>query len=227
MSRKKGPALYELIASNNPAGKPVSPKSAVNQSEEEILAHNVLTPGRSIRISIGTIGVIVAISIALIVISYTMGFQRGSAIAREDYGNRLFEEVTTPRMAEMESASVAVPVPVTSPHQPAAQLAPSGWGSIASDPRVKGLNYFTLIQTTQEGAMQLAVFCREKGLETYAFSGNNTRLYRVIAFPGSVDRNDAVASDVRSKIYAIGAEWATTKNGRGSDLKDAYQSLYK
>ena len=36
---------------------------------------------------------------------------------------------------------------------------------------------------------------------------------------------DAVAADVRSKIYAIGQEW--TNEGRGSDLKDAYQSLYK
>lgn len=227
MSRKKGPALYELLSTNKPAGKPVSPNTTIEQSEEEILAHNVLTPGRSIRVSIGTVGVIVAISVALIVISYTMGFQRASAIAREDYGNRLFEEVTTPQLAEVERATVKARVPASVPQQPEVQPASSGWGPIASDPRVKGLNYFTLIQTTQEGAMQLALFCREKGLETYAFSGNNTRLYRVIAFPGSVDRNDAVATDVRSMIYAIGAEWATTKNGRGSDLKDAYQSLYK
>jgi hypothetical protein len=227
MSRKKGPALYELISSNKPAGKPVSPKSPVDRSEEEILAHNVLTPGRSVRVSIGTIGVVIAISIALIVISYTMGFRRGSAIAREDYGSRLFEEVVNPQLAEVNSNNSVAVESVTTTHRPMVQPALSAWGPITSDPRAKGLNYFTLIQTTQVGAMQLAVFCREKGLETYAFSGNNTRLYRVIAFPGSVDPNDAVASEVRSSIYAIGAEWANTKDGRGSDLKDAYQSLYK
>jgi hypothetical protein len=191
------------------------------------LEHNVLTPGRSIRVSIGTIGVIVAVSIALIVISYTMGFRRGSDIAREDYGNRLFEEVTTTRLTEAEPMGNRVLSTVRAPNTPLATKVPARWGPILSDPRVKGTNYFTLIQTSKDGAVQLASFCREKGLETYAFSGDNTRLYRVIAFPGSVDRNDAVAKDVQARIYAIGAEWANTKEGRTSDLKDAYQSLYK
>jgi hypothetical protein len=177
--------------------------------------------------SIGTIGVILAISIALIVISYTMGFRRGSAIAREDYGNRLFEEVDTPRQLKVGTPSKVAKAPVAPQKQPKESITPSEWKPILSDPRVKGYNYFTLIQTSQEGAMQLAVFCREKGLETYAISGNNTRLYRVIAFPGSTNRNDAVAIDVRSRIYAIGTEWAKTTNGRGSDLKDTYQSLCK
>ena len=74
--------------------------------------------------------------------------------------------------------------------------------------------------------MQLATFCMAKGLETYAISGNNTRLYRVIALPGSIDRNDAVATELRSKIYAIEQQWTNTNEGRGSDLKDAYQSLH-
>jgi hypothetical protein len=106
-------------------------------------------------------------------------------------------------------------------------VAPTGWGPLTSDPRVGGKNYFTLIQTTKDGAVQLATFCREKGLETYAISGNNTRLYRVIALPGSVDPKDAVATNVRSKIYAIGQQWANTNAGRGSDLKDTLQYLYK
>jgi len=174
--------------------------------------------------SVGTIGVILAVGIALIVISYTMGFQRGSIIAREDYGNRLFEEVTD---STSTSAAIRQKPARTPQKQPSAQNTGTGWGPITSDPRVVGKNYFTLIQTTKEGAIQLATFCRENGLETYAISGNNTRLYRVIALPGSVDRNDAVASEIRSKIYAIGQQWATTNAGRGSDLKDAYQSLYK
>jgi hypothetical protein len=228
MSRKKGPALYELIKSSKPVGRPIGrERNQDDQYTDEHLERNVLTPGRSVRMSIGTIGVILAMSIALIVISYTMGFRRGSAIAREDYGNRLFEEVDTPRQIKVDTSSKVVKVPVAPQKQPKASVAPSGWGPILSDPRVKGYNYFGLIQTFQEGAMQLAVYCREKGLETYAISVNNTRLYRVIAFPGSMNSNDAVAEDVRSKIYAIGAEWAKTKNGRGTDLKDTYQILYK
>ena len=225
MNRKKGPALYELISSNKPLGrKRKSEKESDSYSDEDNLAHNVLTPGRSIRMSIGSIGVIVAICIALIVISYTMGFRRGSDIAREDYGNRLFEEVTVTPPSQPTTNTNALNLPHK---QPSPRVSPTGWGRITSDPRVAGKNYFTLIQTTKDGAVQLATFCREKGLETYAISGNNTRLYHVIALPGSVDPKDAVATDVRSKIFAIGQQWANTNAGRGSDLKDTYQSLYR
>jgi len=228
MSRKKGPALYELISGNKPLHKPKLKQSSVPANDEEVnLDHNVLTPGSSIRISIGSIGVIAAVCIALIVISYTMGFRRGSDIAREDYGKRLFEEVTETQSNGLVEV-LLTPSPALTPRiKPHAEGTGSSWGAIMSDLRVSGNNYFTLIQTTKEGAVQLATFCREKGLETYAISGNNTRLYRVIALPGSANRNDADAADVRSNIYAIGQQWSKTNEGRGSDLKDAYQLLYK
>ena len=226
MNRKKGPALYELILANKPTmGRtPIKEKENLAYGEDDNLHHNVLTPGRSIRMSIGSIGVIVAVGIALIVISYTMGFRRGSDIAREDYGNRLFEEINVNPNPPLRNQKYVANLPKK---QPSLGEVPNGWGPITSDPRAAGTNYFTLIQTTKDGAVQLASFCREKGLETYAISGNNTRLYRVIALPGSIDRNDAIATDLRSKIYAIGQQWASTNEGRGSDLKDAYQSLYK
>jgi hypothetical protein len=75
--------------------------------------------------------------------------------------------------------------------------------------------------------MQLASFCRQKGLETYVVSGNNTRLYRVVALPGSADRNEPSLRKMQSHIHAIGLEWARTSTGRGSDLKDAYLSIKK
>ena len=139
----------------------------------------------------------------------------------------MFEEVETPAQPEVKNFNSSLKLPETPQKQPQAIAGPAGWGVVESDPRVKGSNYFTLIQTSKVGAMQLASFCREKGLETYAFSGDNTEFYRVIVLPGSVNRNDAIAEDVRSRIYAIGAEWAKTKIANGSDLKDAYQSLYK
>ena len=81
------------------------------------------------------------------------------------------------------------------------------------------------MQTTKEGAMQLTAFCRQKGLETYVVSGNNTRLYRVVALPGSPDRNSTLLKRVLSQIHAVGQEWAGTTAGRGSDLQDAYLSI--
>ncbi|MBC8203843.1 MAG: hypothetical protein H8E91_08445 [Planctomycetes bacterium] len=227
MARKKGPALYELI---NPAsGETVPPAKHVQPTrrvdDDENLTHNVLTPGRSIRMSIGTIGVFAAVAVALIVISFTIGFNRGEAVAKEDYGSRLFQEVDSIPVAH-------TPVkPVVSPPQPPSPVINTNgqtakWGAIDADPRQSGVHYFILSQTTKEGAQRIASFCREKGLETYAISGDNTRLHRVIAMPGFQSRNGQGVTDLLLRIRSIGQAWAEDE-GRGDDLHDTYLSLYQ
>jgi hypothetical protein len=224
MTNKKGPALYELISTKQTA-EPQTHEPPQDDFVHDInLEHNVLAPGRSVRMSVGTIGVVVAVGIALIVISYTLGFRRGSSITQEDYRSGLSNNGTQNSQAELVEPRK---LQDAKKNQKISTPTPSQWGPIMSDPRVSGFNYYTLIQTSKEGALQLVAFCREKGLETYAISGNNTRLYRVIALPGSVDSSDATATNVRSQINAIGREWTKTNEGRGSDLKDAYQSLYR
>ncbi len=228
MPRKTGPALYELMGKGN---RPTRNKSQMDAQEEidENLSHNVLTPGQSFRFSIGTIGVCIAVIIALLAITYTMGFSRGQSIAKEDYGTRLLEgfiesEIPAiPNHAPGNSISQQPQLPASIvPNTPTEPR----WGAIESDPRESGRYYFTLMQTTSSGARQLATFCREKGLETYAISGHNTRSYRVIALPGFVDRNGAIAVSLRTQIEAIGRQWAQLKASGGSNLQDAYPSLY-
>ncbi len=229
MSKKRGPALYELISnkaqdSPPPRTQKKPKKKSLAQPEFDVdLEHNLFTPGRTFRISIGSIGVIAAVCIALIVISYTLGFRKGTAVAREDYGNRLFEEIPLETTGAPQSNESQIPI--LNPNQPPANIGNSQWKSVLSDPRVQNHFYFTLMQTTKEGAMQLAAFCRQKGLETYVVSGNNTRLYRVVALPGSTDRNATSLNTVLAQIHAIGQEWARTKAGGGSDLQDAYLSI--
>jgi len=233
MRKKKGPALYELINSKQGVMETPLKKERGHSIREEVdLDHNVLTPGRSIRVSIGTIGLVTAIAIAVIVIAYTMGFQKGSAITRKDYEQKSFQQITgsfaEPEVQDaskepVQSPDIQSPSKVTSPQE----FVNTAWSPILSDPRVPNNYYFTLMQTTNEGAMQLASFCRQKGLETYVVSGNNTRLYRVVALPGSSDRNDPSLRKVQSHVHAIGREWAGTNTGRGSDLKDAYLSIKK
>ena len=227
MARKKGPALYELIKTSSgeslPPSKHVQPSQRVDDAEN--LTHNVLTPGRSVRMSIGTIGVFAAVAVALMVISYTVGFNRGEAVAREDYGSRLFQEVDAAPIAQI------IQKPKVSPSQEPARVGKPRvgtpkWGALDVDPRKTGMHYFILSQTTKEGAERIASFCREKGLETYAISGDNTRLHRVIALPGFQTRNEQGVSDLRIQIRAIGQAWAED-NGRGDDLHDAYLSLYQ
>lgn len=228
MSKKRGPALYELIS--NKAQETSTPtqkkpkKKALAQPEFDVdLEHNLFTPGRTFRISIGSIGVIAAVCIALIVISYTLGFRKGTAVAREDYGNRLFEEI--PLETTVTTQSNDSEITSSNPAQPQANIGNFQWDTVLSDPREQNHFYFTLMQTTKEGAMQLAAYCRQKGLETYVVSGNNTRLYRVVALPGSTDRNATSLRTVLTQIHAIGQEWARTTTGNGSDLQDAYLSI--
>ncbi len=230
MSKKKGPALYELISSRQGSETPFKKEKRRVSKDDVDLDHNVLTPGRAIRVSIGTIGVLSAVCIALIVVSYTMGFQKGLAITREDYEQESYKQIsqsfTEPDMQGVSRQPMPPKKGATSPPS-ITETTNSAWGPVLSDPRVLNNYYFTLMQTTKAGAMQLASFCRQKGLETYVVSGNNTRLYRVIALPGSSNRNASSLSEVQSHVHAIGQEWAGTSSGRGSDLKDAYISIKK
>ena len=223
--KKKGPALYELISANQPQQSSLqTSKPESVQDEEDNLQHNVLTPGRAIRVSVGSIGVIAAICIALIVISYTMGYRRGTDIAREDYANRLFEELPP----NQPSPPQTTPVVENTARQPIAPVPTNAvWGAIDSDPRVAGHYYFSLMETSRDGALQLATFCRGKGLETYAVSRNNTRFYRVIALPSFTSRTDANVPKVLSKIHAIRKQWVEAKKGRDQDLKDTYLVLHE
>jgi len=226
MARKKGPALYELI---NPTGDEIIPLAKHPQpsrrtDDDENLTHNVLTPGRSVRMSIGTIGVFAAVATALIVISYTVGFNRGEAVARKDYGSRLFQEITASSVVEKQSKP-AVSQPKLPERAVQSNDTSPKWGPIGSDLRRAGVHYYILSQTTREGAMRIASFCREKGLETYAISSDN-RSYRVVALPGFQNRNDQGVSELRMKIRSIGQAWAED-GGRGDDLHDAYLSLYQ
>ena len=217
MSKKTGPALYELISAAKVAEPKQSPDAPDPQKDDIDLDRNVLTPGTAIHMSIGTIGVAAAVGIALIIISYTMGYQKGVAIgeqARDEYGARL------------QGVFVEPPASTTQSNVPSASATTSTanteWGPIFSDPRKPNYYHYVLANGTREGAKQLATFCRAKGLETYVVSGHNTRRFNVIAFPGSTDQNAPEMKLVQSTIHAIGQEWANTPEGRDRDLQDTY-----
>jgi hypothetical protein len=248
MSRKREPALYELISQKQTQSLLKNAEGTDPLLDDLDLDHNVITPGRSVRMPLGTIGVFVAVGIALIMISYMLGFRKGSSEANENYANRLIEQQSAPEFSEVEPIATAdtwTKVPVLTPEilpKPEFATSPmtsevavpststpvvSSMGLITSDPRISGMWYFTLVTTTESGATKLATFCRARGLETYVINSDNTRLYRVIALPGSTEWKDAKMVETLSKIHAIGRKWAGTTDGRGSDLRDAYPSLKK
>jgi hypothetical protein len=248
MSRKREPALYELISQKQTQSLMKKAEGSDPLLDDLDLDHNVITPGRSVRMPLGTIGVFAAVGIAMIMISYMLGFRKGSGEARENYANRLIEQQSAPTFSEVEPVATAEnwpkvpvltpeilprPVITSNPMTPVVTVpktstpVESSMGLISSDPRIAGMWYYTLVTTTESGATKLATFCRARGLETYVINSDNTRLYRVIAFPGSTKRSDAKMAETLSKIHAIGRKWAGTTDGRGSDLRDAYLSLKK
>jgi len=248
MSRKREPALYELISQKQTQSLLKQAEGSDPLLDDLDLDHNVITPGRSVRMPLGTIGVFVAVGIAMIMISYMLGFRKGAAEARDNYANRLIEQQSAPTFSEVEPIATAdnrTKMPILTPEiLPRAEFAPnpmthevtvpmtptpvkSARGLITSDPRIAGMWYFTLMTTTESGATKLAAFCSDEDLDTCVINSDNTRLFRVIALPGSTEPNDAKMAETLSKIRAIGRKWAGTTDGRGSDLRDAYRSMKK
>jgi hypothetical protein len=240
MSRNREPALYELISQKQSLLKPAERSDAHDDID---LEHNVITPGRSVRMPLGTIAVFVAVGIAMIMISYMLGYRKGTANAREDYANQLVEQQSVPIFSEVQPDTISenwLKPPVLTPKIPQNPVVATSFktqktvtknsgtpinGPISSDPRIAGMWYFTLMTTTESGATKLAAFCEVEDLVTCVINSANTRYFEVIALPGSTEQYDATMADTLSKIRAIGRKWAGTTDGRGSDLRDAYRSM--
>jgi hypothetical protein len=109
------------------------------------------------------------------------------------------------------------------PPEPPMATLPDGWGPIESDPRQADLHYFVLAETRPEGAVRLAEFCRERGLEAYVIRRNNSRFRRVIALPGLESRSTESPAyrGLSQEVLRVGLEWKSRYPGE-SDLSDSY-----
>jgi len=100
------------------------------------------------------------------------------------------------------------------------------WQPLRSDPRERGKWYFVLAETREAGAVRIAEYFREHGLETYVVSGHNPNLRRVVTLPGfEADRRDSSeARSLREQIRSVGGRWA--QEGHGRWQFDEYLSQY-
>jgi hypothetical protein len=171
----------------------------------------------------------------LLFFTYMFSYKRGYRAAETEINQLLLENSNALAQATLVEPLKAVPPGGATPggqadrSNPSGGVTPrdpSGWRPLISDPRVKGLNYFVLVEGSETGAVQLAEFCRTNGLESYVVSGKNDRLRRVIAFPGfpSSARSSGEVKALEAKIHQIGDQWKKLK--RGTDLRDSYPSLY-
>lgn len=239
------PALYEKMRDRSAATPAATTQRTDSPAPTSELNQWVvlLSPGRTIRLPVGYILLAAGLTIVLVTVAYIIGHSSGSRVARKEYEQRLQNNPAFSSDADLRTDDpLAALVPENgtatssktssaTPPNRGSNAAPSTWGPVVpkTDPRKKGLSYFILAQTNDQGAVRLSEFCRSYGLETYVVSGKNDRLRRVVAFPGfdlSVTKiTGPEIAAFKDRIYQIGEKWKSQKRGE-SNLSDAFPEKY-
>jgi len=198
------------------------------------VAGSWLSPGRAIRLPVGYVLLGSALLIVILSLAYGIGYKGGQRAGQAKYQQDLVASAQGISDGTLRSLDPLTDPPPKTSKQAAnpsnssrsnsnanVRSAPaSSWGPVIpkEEPRKKGLRYFILMSTTEQGAVRLAEFCRANGLETYVIKGKNSDLRRVIAFPGFAlaDRSSSQVKALESLIESIDVKWKQAeKNSRG------------
>lgn len=210
------PVLYELMSSRHAA--PVdTPTNGHAHRLEPHLEEETWAPqahaGRSMRVPVGYVFVAAAIVIMAAAVTYMIGFARGRDNERSQSAESAaaFNEVREivngqPGGEGRNEGSGGVAQPPRAPST--AGGGGKAMGAVESDPRVAGLNYFTLIHTSRSNAVTVAEFCREHGLEAHVVRAKD-QTFRVFVLPGLT--GDELTSDrgeaIKRKIDEVATRW--------------------
>src|SRR5688572_3840944 len=236
MSRKSSqPALYEKMRTPRPpaVSEPVSvpvvdepPPLRIAPAPSEV---NIkwLTPGRMIHLPVGYVMLGAAVVLVLVIGAYMLGHRQGGAAVRQQYEQSWHAKAPASEMLQTLDPLVE-PVNTTGRGTLASKGSPPGtsldgasstWGPVtpSQDPRKRGISYYVLAQTNEDGSRRLAEFCRTLGLESYVVPSKNDRLRKVIALPGFdlsiTSRTSPEVVQVRDRILQIGARWKRDNRG--------------
>lgn len=212
MARRNGPALYELMGKRGGGG----------ESEPTPSRPPVLTTGQMQAATYA------ALALTIAVVSYLFGVSRGEQLGRQAAVAEREEERRL-----LDQARPAAPAPQV-PQTPAASGNPGGSQSPAAgmnggavsqqtpagasaglgpqpegvDPRQSGLMYFVLTTTRPDYAVPVVAFFRERGLDAWRVSIQNSRSgdVEVIVLPGfpEGERSSASVKDLESRIRRVG-----------------------
>ncbi|MDG2292174.1 MAG: hypothetical protein P8L37_05905 [Phycisphaerales bacterium] len=175
------------------------------------------------RVTIGHMLVAAAVILVLLIGTWMLAYRQGELRARADLQSAIFQPVSADPLAASTSPAL-VPVPVAG--EQARLLAPGLQApedaELYADPREAGFFYFVLAETRPEGALRLARFCRERGLETWLIPRDTVGLVQVLATPGlpSATRGDPLVIELDDQIGEIGRAWK--RAGGHSSLEDRY-----
>ncbi len=207
---------------------------------------NWFSPGRTIRMPVGYVILSCGLVLGLLVAVYMMGFRGGEKREHAKVAESLSRTaVDSPGLATVDplidqkqqnghsvlgSGGTPAPGTGTRGNRPSAAAngttgpvrtaPPSDWGAVMpqKDPRIKGLNYYILMETNESGAVRLAEFFRSYGVETYAVPvANKSDRRKVIALPGfdAANLNSKEKKDFEAKIVSIGVRWKAAEKDPG------------
>ncbi len=214
------PPLYELMRGGRRKAE-AAPKPPGRESQPSS-TWSWLSPGRTIRLPVGYLLLGSAAALVLLVAAFTVGYTRGQRFAKAQLEQQDWPMTAQPLMRVPPPEEIAVEDPAPGEATVATGAAaveppmPLGWGPVVSDPRVAGRNYFVLIHTQYDNAVELADFCRGNGLEAYVIPADNMALYRVIVLPG-YERGQRASDLVRRlerDIVEVATKWRLQVNPR-------------
>lgn len=207
-------------------------------------------PGRKVAFPVGYVLVAAAGVLALFLMAYMFGHSRGEVTAKNQFDQSLLDSSnsaeigrnTTDPLLAMRSGTLNDPAAnqnrasasqpnrtaATPPNRTSTPRNTTTAGPIQSDPRVEGKHYYIIATTRRDGAIRLAEFCRERGLEAYVIGGHNDRFSQVIALPGfdTSSSSNPTVSAMREQILRIGRLWEKSEPG-ATNLSDAYVARHK
>jgi hypothetical protein len=240
--KASSPALYELFRTTRSerSSGAVVPRAQPSAEEEVQPQDSVpgawLEPGRALRVSVGVALVTGAVALILLIGTYLIGYQRGGTVTQSRLendlaahidANRTHAAIQDPlhtRQADLSPKLAVRPAPTSTSGAPVAMGA---MGPVESDPRDAGVNYFVLAAYPRASAVQLAEFCRQRGLEAYVVKDNNTRYFKVIVVPGysAGERQSPAIKALESRILEVGREWDL--GGRKDNLSGYYPEKHR
>lgn len=167
--------------------------------------------------------------LALLVVAYWVGFERGEAAA-----TRMYE---TANETIDRGGRVPVMARDTRRENPAAggsRTAANGSGGTApdagdavADPREPGFNYMVMARRNRRDAQRLAQFIRDQGVETILVPLSDDDMFLVVATErGFRSTGSEEAQTYRNRLLEIGRAWKRHNDGRGSELQDMYFARY-
>jgi len=217
------PVLYELLTSRNGTRESGPRDERIGRdvpADEPTMVEQPpgwLPQARTLRIPVGYVFIAVAglilIGAATFIWGYTRGKDEGLDAADQNQAafleaQRIGAELSEPGGGESRGGASPAGLGREASGGSTGERREAAWGPLESDPREVGLNYFAVVQTSRENAVEVASFCRDNGLEAYAVRVNNGG-FRVYILPGfdADDRSSGPVKRLEGEIQRVKQKW--------------------